>query len=189
MRSNLFIVVSACMLALAIVAAPVMAAYLWLDSGSVTPSKYRTIKAAINSGKTGLVWEMQNPNIYYIKYRIAEYDTTTWKYSVKLFSNNHAEILDEIPVTAQAGTIQLHTKTYPAGTYWVNLMATLKGNEIQQDAFCQAHGYPCEISKNLDIIRMDIGTPAKSGDDYQTFIVGAIERSGQPVRGAAWMNR
>jgi hypothetical protein len=151
-------------------------------TGTIHPAKYDVVSAKIDSGAEGLVYEIQNPNIYYVKYRLVGMDTTTFDYSIKLFSNQHASIVEGYPIVTSAGTIQLKTKSLPDGTYWLNLMRTAK----DEDTYCARVGYPCEISKNLDIIRMDIGTANKKGDEYQAFVSGAIDRSKQPVKGAAW---
>lgn len=164
-----------------ILALLILLCILATPASATQPPKYSSILAKINAGQEGLVWEIQNPNIYYVNYRVTTLDTATFNYTIRLFSNYHSEILDEIAITSTSGRIQLHSKTYPNGTYWVNLMRTAR----DEDKYCALVGYPCEVSKNLDMIRMDLGTDTTKGDRYQSFITGAVSRAGG-IKGAAW---
>ena len=149
------------------------------------PPKYNIIKTKIDTGTGGLVYEMQNPNIVYVTYRITDYNPALFWYTIRLYSNHHADIIDEINLSTQYGTVQLKTHDYQPGTYWLNLQRWA----IDEETYCAQVGLPCEIGKNLDIIRMDYPDTNPTGDEYQTFIDGAIKRSGQPVKGAAWTNK
>lgn len=125
----------------------------------LSSEKMATVKASIISGSEGLAYKWQNPNILYLTYRIADYDSATYDYRIRLFTNGHEMIVDEIPLTNAAGIAKYKVNALDAmqGTYWLNLMAELKGDDEQQMTWCEAHGYPCEISKNLDIVRFDVG--------------------------------
>lgn len=160
----------------------------------LSSEKMAMVKASIVSGSGGLAYEMQNPNVMYLTYRIQNYDPATYDYRIRLFTNGHEMIVNEIPLTNAAGIVKYKVNALDSmqGTYWLNLMQTVKGDDEAQMAYCEKTGYPCEISKNLDIVRMDVGSNKayeKFGNDYEQFLSGAYRRSGSEPKGAAWKNR
>ena len=158
-------------------------------TGDITPRNADKITSAINGGSEGLNYVYNTlTNRITLSYRISDFNVTQYNYYVRVYSNQHSAILYEVPLTAAADSRSVQLNRIPDGTYWLNLQRWVKGDE---DAYCQRVGYPCEIGKNLDMIRLDIGSGQliQQGDEYQAFISGAISRSGQPVKGAAWTNR
>lgn len=157
---------------------------------TVKPAKYDQIKAKLDSGQEGIVYTYDPvTGAISVQYRIVGMDTATYDYFLRVYSNYHSDILYEQKLAAASGSATINAAKVPNGTYWINLQRWVKGDEAAQNAYCQKNGYPCEIGKNLDMERIDIGSASKQGDEYQSFISGAIDRSGQPVKGAAWTNR
>jgi hypothetical protein len=113
-----------------------------------------------------------------ISYALRSVDSKNYLPYIRIYTFQHSAIVQEIALKDTQGYLLIDIAGWKPGTYHINLMEELIGDESAQDTYCKNHGYPCEVSRNLDIATIMIGEPTKESDTYYTKLSGWTDMDG-----------
>jgi len=108
-----------------------------------------------------------------ISYSLLDPDFKAYSYVIRVYSQFHLDIVLEKRIEDPAGAIALDTAGLPQGTYYANLQ-----REIPEPAGI----YVGPITKNLDMVRLDIGKASSKANLY----LSCLQAWTDLTTGASW---